>query len=211
MSTQVNPRSSARPGSFAEQIPYCPIRTVSCVGRACFPRSLLPGRVRDLGRMDELSPSDTARLSTLMVNLLTAALDNALDAQRGAPPQTRRRALMTQIHAFVKKNLGDADLTPNVIAAAHHISLRYLHKLFQQEGHTVAGWIRERRLEQCRRDLANPHLAARPINAIAAQWGFANPAHFSHAFRKAYGLSPRKYRQQCMAVRSDQRKVCAHQ
>ncbi|MET8142711.1 helix-turn-helix transcriptional regulator [Sphaerisporangium sp. NPDC005288] len=81
-----------------------------------------------------------------------------------------------------------------MIAAAHHISLRYLNKLFHAEGRTVAGWIRERRLEQCRRDLAEPLLAGYPINAIAARWGFTSPAHFSQAFRSAYGLSPRDFR-----------------
>ncbi|MCG5220618.1 helix-turn-helix domain-containing protein [Streptosporangium soli] len=41
---------------------------------------------------------------------------------------------MAQIHAFILQNLGDAHLTPDAIAAAHHISVRYLHKLFHQEG-----------------------------------------------------------------------------
>ncbi|MFG1888960.1 helix-turn-helix domain-containing protein [Micromonospora sp. NPDC049051] len=194
-----------------------------------FPRSLLPFPPRELRRlsavripgvqgigaltsqfmqqlarhMDELSPFDAARLSTLTIDVLTAALANALDVQSAVPPHTRRRALMAQIHAFVRENLGDPHLTPDAIAAAHHISLRYLHKLFHEEGHTVAGWVRERRLEQCRRDLANPQLGARPIRAIAAQWGFASPAHFSQAFRNAYGLSPRQFREQCARVRAD--------
>ncbi|MDH6222973.1 helix-turn-helix domain-containing protein [Streptomyces pseudovenezuelae] len=194
-----------------------------------FPRSLLPLPPRDLRRlstltipgahgigalssqfllqlarhMHELSPSDTARLSTLTIDVLTTALADALDAHSVVPPHTRRRALMAQIHAFIRDNLGGPDLTPDVIAAAHHISLRYLHKLFQQEGHTVAGWIRERRLEQCRRDLADPRLATRPIHAIATCWGFTSPAHFSQAFRNAYGISPRQFRQQCTTVRAD--------
>lgn len=136
------------------------------------------------------------RLSTLTLDMLTAVLARALDAQSPVRPDTGRPALMAQIYAFIQKNLGDANLTVSAVAAAHHISLRYLHKLFQQHGHTVAGWIRERRLEQCRHDLTNPHLAARPINAIAARWGFTSPAHFSQAFRNVYGLSPRQYRQQ---------------
>ncbi|MEU7928361.1 helix-turn-helix domain-containing protein [Micromonospora sp. NPDC049107] len=153
--------------------------------------------------MDELSPLDAARLSTLTIDVLTAALANALDVQSAVPSHTRRRALMAQIHAFVRENLGDPRLTPDAIAAAHHISLRYLHKLFHEEGHTVAGWVRERRLEQCRRDLANPQLDARPIHAIAAQWGFTSPAHFSQVFRSAYGLSPRQFREQSARVRAD--------
>lgn len=135
--------------------------------------------------------------------VLTATLANARGTPSAVPPRIRQRALMPQIHAFIQDNLGDANLAPDAIAAAHHVSLRYLHKLFHQDGHTVAGWVRERRLEQCRRDLADPRLAARPIHAIAAWWGFTSPAHFSQAFRHAYGLSPRQYRQQCATVHAD--------
>ena len=70
------------------------------------------------------------------------------------------------------------------------MSLRSLHQLFHDEGLTVAGWIRRRRLECCRRDLADPALALRPIVAIAARWGFASAADFSRAFRAATGWLP---------------------
>jgi AraC-like DNA-binding protein len=194
-----------------------------------FPRSLLPLPPRDLRElsgtriprargigalssqfllhlarhMDELTPSDTARLATLTLDVLTTALADALEVQGVVPQHRRRRALMARIHAFIGEHLGDTSLTPDAIAAAHFISPRYLHKLFQQEGRTVAGWVRERRLERCRRDLADPYLAAIPINAIASRWGFTSPAHFSQAFRSAYGVSPREFRQQCTIVRAD--------
>jgi AraC-like DNA-binding protein len=58
----------------------------------------------------------------------------------------------------------------------------------------VAGWVRQRRLERCRRDLLDPASAARPVSAVAARWGLVNAAHFSRAFRAAYGLSPVEYR-----------------
>ncbi|MFI6522339.1 helix-turn-helix domain-containing protein [Spirillospora sp. NPDC050679] len=146
--------------------------------------------------MEEFGPADAARLSTLALDVLTARLAHELDVHGAVPDPARRRALLTQIYAFIGDNLSDPDLAPSTIAAAHHISLRYLHKLFQQEGRTVAGWIRERRLDRCRRDLADPRLDTRPISAIAARWGFTGPGHFSQAFRTAYGLSPRQFRRQ---------------
>ncbi|WP_196443753.1 helix-turn-helix domain-containing protein [Planomonospora sp. ID67723] len=135
--------------------------------------------------------------------MLTAALAGALDAHSAVPPHRRRRALAAEVHAFILTNLGDAHLSPDAIAAAHHISLRYLHRLFHDDGHTVAGWIRQRRLQRCRRDLADPRLAAHTISSIAARWGFTSPAHFSQAFRSAYGLSPRQFRRQCATVHAD--------
>ena len=74
------------------------------------------------------------------------------------------------------------------------MSLRSLHQLFHDEGLTVAGWIRQRRLERCRRDLADPALAARPVAAIAARWGYPSAAEFSRAFRAAHGVPPAEYR-----------------
>ncbi|MHC3473156.1 AraC-like ligand-binding domain-containing protein [Streptomyces sp. 7R007] len=147
--------------------------------------------------LDELTPADTSRLSTLTLDILTTALATALDTGSAVPAHTRQQALRARIRAFIHDHLGDPALTPDVIAAAHHISLRYLHKLFQHDGLTVAGHIRERRLEQCRRELADPRLTARTVHAIAARWGFSSPAHFSQVFRNAYGMSPREYRRQC--------------
>jgi AraC-like DNA-binding protein len=148
-------------------------------------------------RMDQFSPAETARLSTATLEVLSTVLAGALDVTDVVPAETRRRALMTQLHAFILENLGDPHLSPATIAAAHHISVRYLHKLFHAEEQTVAGWIRARRLERCRLDLADPRFAAWPINAIAARWGFTSAPHFSTAFRTAYGLSPRQLRQEC--------------
>lgn len=154
-------------------------------------------------QMDELTPAETARLATLTLDVLITALADALDTQKIVPADTRRQALTARVHAFIRDNLGDPDLTPNVIAAAHHISVRYLHKLFQQEDHTVAGWIREQRLAGCRRDLAEPRFAPHTINAIAARWGFTSGAHFSQAFRARYHQSPTEFRQQFPTVHGD--------
>jgi AraC-like DNA-binding protein len=73
---------------------------------------------------------------------------------------------------------------------------------FRTEGHTVAAWIRERRLQQCRRDLADPRMAAHTITAIAARWGFDSPTHFSRTFRSTYGLPPHQFRRQVATVRA---------
>jgi hypothetical protein len=69
--------------------------------------------------------------------------------------------VLLRIHAFIEQHLGDADLTPGLVAAAHYISVRYLYRLFEAQGTTVATWIRHRRLEGCRKDLADPAFSAR--------------------------------------------------
>ena len=93
-----------------------------------------------------------------------------------------------------REHLGDPRLSPGSIAAAHYISVRYLPKLFESEQTTVAGWIRQRRLEACRRDLRDPALSDQPVSLIAARRGLPSAAHFSRAFRRAYDISPAEYR-----------------
>jgi len=144
--------------------------------------------------IDLYSPADAARLSAAALEVLATRLAHELDTTDWGTPETRRHALLTTIQAFIHRNLGDSGLTPAAVAAAHHVSLRSLHQLFHDEGLTVAGWIRRRRLEGCRRDLADPALAARPVAAIASRWGFSSAADFSRAFRAAHGLPPSEYR-----------------
>ncbi|MFD8557447.1 helix-turn-helix domain-containing protein [Streptosporangium canum] len=144
-------------------------------------------------------PSDGSRLGTVAVDLVSALFAHTLDADDVLPPETRRRTLIMRIHAFIELNLVDRALTPVVIAAHHHISVRYLQILFQQQGKTVTGWIRRRRLERCREDLATPSLRAHSIRAVALRRGFATSADFSRAFRSAYGMSPSEYRHAALA------------
>lgn len=140
-------------------------------------------------------PAEAARVSTALADLLTATLAARLDPRPAVlPDETRRDLLLRHIYGYVDRHLGDPGLSPAAIAAAHSISLRRLHQLFEAEEHTVAEWIRRRRLDRCRRDLADPALADRPVASIAARWGFADAAGFSRLFRAAHGTPPGAYR-----------------
>jgi AraC-like DNA-binding protein len=150
--------------------------------------------------VDHYSPAEAARLSAAALEVLATRLARELDIGEWGTPESRRHALLTTVQAFIHQHLGDAQLSPTAIAAAHHISLRSLHQLFHDEGLTVAGWIRQRRLDRCRRDLADPALASRPVAAIAARWGFSSAADFSRAFRAVHGIPPAEYRRSARVV-----------
>jgi AraC-like DNA-binding protein len=172
------------------------VRVPGDQGTAALASSLarqLPRQARDTGH------DGGARLGTAVLDLLAAALasrvaPDAGDPGRDLPAATARRARLTEVLADIEANLGDPGLTPTTLAAAHHMSLRALHALFEQHEATVCGWVRHRRLERSRRDLADPAQSDLPVSAIAARWGLVNPAHFSRAFRAEYGLSPVEYR-----------------
>jgi AraC-like DNA-binding protein len=144
--------------------------------------------------LDDYPAADGARLGTAVVDLLSAVLATRLGREAALPDDARRRAMLLRIHAFIERRLSDPGLSPAAIAAAHHISLRYLYKLFETQQTTVADWVRQRRLQRCRHDLLDPALRARPVSTIAARWGFPNPAHFSRLFRAVYGIPPGEFR-----------------
>jgi NAD(P)-dependent dehydrogenase (short-subunit alcohol dehydrogenase family)/AraC-like DNA-binding protein len=110
------------------------------------------------------------RLAGNVLDLLGTVLTERLECAPPAP-DAAHRALMLQITAFIEAHLAEPGLSPAQVAAAHHISLRQLHKLFHAGGTTVAGWIRQRRLEHCAHDLRDPRCAARPAAAVGARWG----------------------------------------
>ncbi|MGW1194202.1 AraC-like ligand-binding domain-containing protein [Streptomyces sp. NPDC002559] len=145
-------------------------------------------------RADEFTSADVPALASVTLDLLGSVIARCLDAEDAMSPDARRRALKVRIHDFIQQRLADPCLAPEAIAAAHGISTRYLYKLFHEQGLTVAGWIRECRLERCCRDLTDPSFSSRSIQAIASRWGFIDKAHFSRVFRAAYGMPPRDYR-----------------
>lgn len=119
-------------------------------------------------------------------------LATAIDPLPSSATSHYHKGMMARITGYILQRLGDPELNPDGIAAAAGISPRQLHRVFGQSGWTIERWIWHRRLEACRHDLAlRP--AAR-ISQIAYQWGFSDAAHFSRAFREAYGTSPRLYR-----------------
>ncbi|MFF3719096.1 helix-turn-helix domain-containing protein [Streptomyces prasinus] len=139
-------------------------------------------------------PHDGVRLGSVLTDLAVATLAHHGEAEDALPVEIRHRVLLADIHAFIDRHLGTRQLTPEAIAAAHHISVRHLHRLFRERGTTVGEWIRRRRLERCRQDLLTPACAELTVQAIGARWGFGHASEFSRAFRSAYGTPPGEYR-----------------
>ncbi|MEU8921956.1 AraC family transcriptional regulator [Kitasatospora sp. NPDC048545] len=152
-----------------------------------------------------LGDAEAPRLGTVVVDLVAAWLARELDAEAALPDDARRRALVENVRTFVRRNLHDPELTPAVIAGAHHLSVSYLHRLFTRhgDGETLAAWIRSLRLAKAHRDLADPALRGLPVQAVAARCGIPRASDLSRAFRAAYGLSPSEHRRRALAERAD--------
>ncbi|WP_009476373.1 helix-turn-helix domain-containing protein [Rhodococcus sp. JVH1] len=201
------------------------VRPVECFSAATLvkstmfiPRALLAGAVPDLDSVfvRTIENSATLRLLTgwLDVSMRQTSLDRdaahtagrmAVDLLHSALARTRgdvsesREVLLLQIKDFLDRNLGDPDLTLDMVARANAVSVRYLHMLFQGTGETAREFLRRRRLERAQRLLlgSGPEL---PVAEVAIRSGFDSPSSFSRAYRTRFGVAPREARRQSTAA-----------
>jgi AraC-like DNA-binding protein len=102
--------------------------------------------------------------------------------------------LQLRVMEYVRAHLAERDLTAARIAAKHHISVRHLYNILASSGISLGDWVRAHRLEECRKDLAKPEANSVTIAFIGQRWGFPDATNFGRAFKAAYGMSPREWR-----------------
>lgn len=98
------------------------------------------------------------------------------------------------IREYILRHLHDEALNPGAIAAAHQISVRHLHSLFQHEDVAVSRFILQRRLEACRKMLCDPAFNHLHISEIAYSKGFSSISHFCRVFKATFGQTPNEVR-----------------
>jgi AraC-like DNA-binding protein len=157
-----------------------------------------PGRVsvemmQSLARnCRQLNDGDAQTLIEGLVRVTAAAYGSITPSPSNLA--TQQSILITRIRDYILSHLGDEDLSPCRIAAAHGISERCLNKLFENEESTLSRWIWGQRLEESCRMLCNANFADRTIKEIAFGFGFKDMSHFSCAFKTQFGSNPRQYR-----------------
>jgi len=130
---------------------------------------------------------------------LRTSLDDRSRSGTDAKPASSDGAAdhVVRANAYISGHLRDARLNVDRVARAVGLSSGYLQEIYRAvTGTAVAEYIRDQRLANCRRDLADPSQMDCSITSIAFRWGFAESSSFSRAFRRAFDISPRRYRQQ---------------
>ncbi|MGT2426773.1 AraC family transcriptional regulator [Amnibacterium kyonggiense] len=124
-----------------------------------------------------------------VIDLETAILTGLLAPARPMPGPARVHAAAVD---YIERHLGERDLRPPQIADALGVSLRYLHRAFDDEEMTVAKHLRERRLERVAAALRSERTPG--LERIADRYGFASQDQLARAFRRRYGVSMTEYR-----------------
>ena len=109
----------------------------------------------------------------------------ALSGQQPSATFDASAAMLRRVQDFILQHLHEDDLSPTRIAEANHISLRYLHMLFQRSDMTVLGWVLDRRLDACKQALADPAYNRQRISEIAFRWGFNQQAISAACLRRS--------------------------
>jgi AraC-like DNA-binding protein len=136
----------------------------------------------------QMTCAERAVAETSFLGLLAIA-SVMREREERAGAHWRSRAL-----AAIAVHAPDARFDAGALAESIGVSRRYLDRLFASSGTSTTRLIWERRLEDAASDLRSPSSSQRTILDIALGAGFSDSAHFSRAFRRRFGCTPRAWR-----------------
>jgi AraC-like DNA-binding protein len=143
--------------------------------------------------IDTLAPESAAAVADSVTQILIAGL-SALPAACKQPVSQLHTYQVERIKACVRANLVNPSLNVALLSGQLRSSASTLHRTWASEACSLTDYIWAQRLEQTKRDLCDPSLAARSVSEIAFSWGFNDAAHFSRAFKSRFCMSPREMR-----------------
>lgn len=145
-----------------------------------------------VARTDRIAAIDAPFVARATVEMIAACSRNTAETRVRARTQIEA-TMLGRIRRHIETALGSPGLGPDELCRLFRISRTQLYRLFEPLG-GVATYIQQRRLARAYADLSNPTQRDRRIYDIAFARGFCSEAHFSRAFRRAFGLSPRDAR-----------------
>lgn len=196
------------------------------VRNVAIPGSLLRGRLRSVDRaMYRVYPSSTGLwrlasdffgsvedqldsipeeaahdLAGQLIALISLALE-ADDAGISLDTAELRAAIHRRCAAVIRTHIADPGLTPAKIAAMAGVSVRTLHRAFQEAGESLGDHLLNARLDICRAALDDPGKTHLSIGEIAYRAGFRSQAHFANTFKRRFGCTASDWRDRALRAR----------
>lgn len=145
-----------------------------------------------VARIEEFDDAARHLIGSQLVELLAASVTSDRRVLSGSSSPVKN-AHLYRAEEIIRSRLGEPDLTPQSVADACGISLRYLQQIFEAENTTVGGHIRSQRLALCDQRLRDPRFRG-SISQIAYDCGFGDQAQFSRTYRARFGRTPSEAR-----------------
>lgn len=148
----------------------------------------------DTMQSEELSQIELALESLLLANLAQHRGPKVIEGKIPDRTSATQLSNLKRICRAIELKLSDPLFSLQDLTEKERVSSRYVQKLFLGIGTNFTEYIRKRRLERCRLDLADPALRHMTILEISSRWGFSDSANFSRAFSREYQVTPREFR-----------------
>lgn len=143
--------------------------------------ALLSGYLSALATtIDQLPLGAVPAARNATIELLAAALQTPAQA----PQSTGATRIAAE--AFIERNLRENRLSAAEVSRAIGVSIRSLHRAFEDSGDSVSAFIRLRRLARARDDLTS----GSTVSQVARRWHYTDPSHFSRSFKRHFGMNP---------------------
>ncbi|WP_198649937.1 AraC-like ligand-binding domain-containing protein [Zobellella maritima] len=141
-----------------------------------------------------LDDQQTAVLLRQLIELFSLAVEGD-ERAIASEDSSLRQVHVQRVEQYIRQHIRSSQLSPESIAHACGISVRYLHKLFEGAELSVGQWIKEIRLQSALADIRQPG-GRRTLADIAYKWGFNDQAHFCRCFKTRFGITPKQARQE---------------
>lgn len=171
--------------------------TCSQRSEAFFFQSRMHPRIIELSA--KITKQDGASLSKMLYHqanvlellaLITESTSLKLPPESEPCLRSEDEAALNAAAAYLEENLSE-DHSLARISRTVHLNEFKLKKGFREYYQTtVFGYLRQKRMERARSMLTNRR--TKVIDAAQAV-GYANPSHFSRAFRKTFGMNPKEF------------------
>ncbi|MEG3129270.1 helix-turn-helix domain-containing protein [Pantoea cypripedii] len=139
------------------------------------------------------NPDVAGRFSQTLLDLLVLSLELQDHANAAS-----ERDLYARMRNYISRNLTNPELSVESMALAHHVSVRTVTRTFARKQKTPAAVIWQERLQASRDALEQGRVVS--VSQAALDYGFSDFSHFSHAFRKAFGVTPNSVLKQNVQV-----------
>ena len=137
----------------------------------------------------------TWQLADLHASTLELAYSCAIK-ERLQDRKDRARTLLAAVRTDIRENLGREAVTPSATAKRLKINLSVLRELLAAHRASYGELLTEVRMKRASALLRGASAQELPVQEIALSLGFYDASHFSNAFRRHFGVSPRQFRNQ---------------